>query len=164
MTRCRILLIGYGNPGRCDDGLGVAVAEQIEKMNISGVTVEADYQLTIEDAAAIAEHEVVIFADASLNGPEPFSFGQIEPKASLGFSSHSIEPCEVLSLAHSLFGSTARGYVLAVRGYEFNRFGQYLSEKAVANLGKAVNFMESALRSGDLDFAKIVAQGPHVTV
>ena len=51
-----ILLIGFGNPGRLDDGLGPALADAIEKLALPGVTVESNYQLTVEDAAEIAKH------------------------------------------------------------------------------------------------------------
>ena len=47
----RILLLGFGNPGRQDDGLGPALVQAIEEMEIPGVRAEADYQLNIEDAA-----------------------------------------------------------------------------------------------------------------
>ena len=43
-----ILLLGYGNPGRLDDGLGAAFCGEIEKMDLPGVNIEADYQLTVE--------------------------------------------------------------------------------------------------------------------
>jgi hydrogenase maturation protease len=138
----RILLIGYGNPARADDGLGPALAEIIESKNLPDVTVEADYQLTIEDSAQVAENDVVIFADASANGPEPFSFEQIEAKESESFSSHSVESAAVLALAENLFGSKAKGFILGIRGYEFDRFGAPLSERAKNNLQKAVDFLE----------------------
>ena len=76
-----VLVIGYGNPGRLDDGLGPALAEALAALELPGVTVEANYQLTVEDAAAVAEHDVVVFADASVNGPEPYSFQPVEPKS-----------------------------------------------------------------------------------
>jgi hypothetical protein len=61
-----ILVIGYGNPGRHDDGLGPAFAELVEKLDLDHVTVEAGYQLTVEDAAIISEHDVVVFVDAAM--------------------------------------------------------------------------------------------------
>ena len=64
MTDKRILLIGYGNPGRADDGLGPALADRIEALDLPGLTVESDYQLSIEHAALAAGHDIVIFADA----------------------------------------------------------------------------------------------------
>ena len=88
----KILLIGFGNPARADDGLGPALAEEIESKNIPDVTVEADYQLTIEDSAQVAEHDIVIFADASANAAEPFSFEPLTAKESRKFFNHSVEP------------------------------------------------------------------------
>ena len=144
-----ILLIGYGNPGRLDDGLGPALAVAIARLDLPGVTVDSDYQLTVEDAAAIADHEVVIFADADAAGPEPFSFRPIEPRRGDGFTTHSIEPAAVLALARDLFNASARGYILGIRGYEFNEFGEALSEKARANLRSALDFIEPRLRGRD---------------
>ena len=143
----KILLIGFGNPARADDGLGPALAEAIEAKNISGVTVDADYQLTIEDSAQVAEHDIVIFADASINGQEPFSFEPVKAKEYDSFSSHSVEPAQVLALAENLFNSKAAGYILGIRGYEFDNFGSPISEKAKANLQKAVDFIEKLLEA-----------------
>ncbi len=143
----KILLLGFGNPARADDGLGPALAQEIESKNLSDVTVEADYQLTIEDSAQVAENDIVIFADASTNGPEPFSFEPLTAKESGSFSSHSVEPAHILALAQNLFGSEAKGYILGIRGYEFDRFGAGLTEKAKANLQKAADFVENLLRN-----------------
>jgi len=144
----KVLVIGYGNPGRLDDGLGPALAAALEKLGLPGVTVEADYQLVVEDAGAIAEHDVVVFADASLSGPEPFSFCRIEPKTDSNFSSHLLEPEGALALAQTLFSASTEGYVLGIRGYEFDEFGESLSDKARANLASAVEFLENVLRKG----------------
>jgi hydrogenase maturation protease len=145
-----VLLIGYGNPGRLDDGLGPALAEAVERMGLDGVTVEANYQLAVEDAAAIAEHDAVVFADAAVAGPEPFSWAPVAPRGEVGFSSHSIEPPALMALAERLFGATARAYALGIRGYEFNEFGERLSESASANLAAALSFLEPLLRTGRL--------------
>ena len=87
-----VLFIGYGNPGRRDDGLGPGLAERVERLAIPGVTVDSDYQLTVEDAEAVARHEVTIFADASIGGMEPFYFRRVEAHGVPGFSSHGVEP------------------------------------------------------------------------
>jgi hydrogenase maturation protease len=147
----KALLIGYGNPGRLDDGLGPALAAEVERLGLPGVTVESDYQLTVEDAAAIAQHDVVIFADAAVAGPDPFGFERLEPRSAVSFSSHSVEPAAVLALARDLFGSRAPGYCLGIRGYEFNEYQERLSERARANLASATSFIESALRTGNYE-------------
>ena len=141
-----VMLIGYGNPGRFDDGLGPALAAAVEQWRVPGVTVDADYQLTLEDAAAAARHDVVIFADADASGCEPFTFRMVEPAPALGFSTHSIQPSAVLGLAHELFGARTRGYVLGIRGYAFDEFNESLSEGAQENLAAALRFIEPVLR------------------
>lgn len=147
-SAARILLIGYGNPGRRDDGLGPQLAAELEALALPGVTVDADYQLTVEDAAALAEHEVVIFADASVAGSAPFFFQRLEPQDGLTFSTHSIAPAAVLGLARDLFGAQPAAYVLGIRGYEFDEFGETLSAGARANLAAAVQFLQQALVTG----------------
>jgi len=142
----RVLLIGYGNPGRLDDGLGPALAEAVAGLDLPHVTVDADYQLTVEDAAQVAEHDVVVFADADVAGPEPFTFRRISPRRNLSFSSHDCDPQAVLALAHDLLKATTTGYVLAIRGYEFNEFGESLSLQARANLKEALDFIDTTIR------------------
>jgi hydrogenase maturation protease len=148
-----VLVIGYGNPGRRDDGLGPALAGRLEELRLPGVAVDADYQLTVEDAAAAAEHDVVVFADAAQAGPEPFFFRPVEPRGELGFSSHGCEPPAVLALARDLFDAHARAYILGIRGYEFDEFGEGLSSRAKDNLAAATEFLLDVLRRRSFDDA-----------
>ncbi|VGO20887.1 hydrogenase maturation protease [Pontiella sulfatireligans] len=137
----KILIIGYGNPGRLDDGLGPAFAERARALELSGVAVESNYQLNVEDADLISKYEVVVFADASVDAAEPFEFQPLEKKAPMvGFSSHSITAGSLLGLAEELFGATPAAYTMAIRGYDFNEFGEVLSERALANLDAALEF------------------------
>lgn len=146
----RILVIGYGNPGRLDDGLGPAFAAALEGLDLSGVTVDSNYQLSVEDAAEVAAHDLVIFADAHVSCPPPFCFEEIEPRPALSFSSHSVEPPALLALARDLFGARTRGFALGIRGYEFNEFGEALSDEARKNLEEALAFLLPLLRRGDI--------------
>jgi hydrogenase maturation protease len=146
MARRSVLLIGYGNPGRLDDGLGPRLAAAMEALALPGVDVDSDYQLTVEDAEAAARHEVVIFADAAVQGTEPFYFRRIQPGRMPGFSSHGVEPEEVLTLAATLFGAEPEAYVLGIRGYRFNEFGEDISAGAAQNLDAAAAFVEQVIR------------------
>ncbi|TYC60955.1 Ni/Fe hydrogenase, partial [Marinobacter sp. BW6] len=56
-----MFLIGYGNPGRGDDGLGPAFSEGMAARSLPGLEVDTDYQLVAEHALAISGHDVVIF-------------------------------------------------------------------------------------------------------
>jgi hydrogenase maturation protease len=158
-----ILLIGYGNPGRLDDGLGPAFARAIEDLELPDVEVEADYQLTVENAAEVARFGAVVFADADTAGPEPFWVKAIQGGSSqVSFSSHSISPEGVLALARDLFHATPRAYLLGIRGYEFNEFGERLSDQAKENLHAAIEYWKTAYEKGFLEsFREIRPEGRH---
>lgn len=153
----KVLVIGFGNPGRRDDGLGPALAALIARRKLPGVTVDSDYQLQVEDAAAIAEHDVVVFADASVDGPGPFSWRRLEPQADLSFTSHSVSPEALLHMAHDVFHASTEGYLLAIRGHEFEGFGEGLSTRAAAHLASAAAYLERVLREGRLDRSRNAA-------
>jgi hydrogenase maturation protease len=153
----KVLVIGYGNPGRLDDGLGPALAEMLARRSLPGVTVDADYQLTVEDAAAVAEHDVVVFADAAVSGTAPFWVRRVMPAARWSFSTHSVEPESVLGMAREMFGATTCGYALGIRGYAFDEFGEALTPQAKANLEAAVAYLALALQNGNL---REVGHGP----
>ena len=145
-----VLVIGYGNPGRLDDGLGPALAEKLQKDARRSVTVTSNYQLNVEDAADVAKHDVVVFVDATLTGEQPFEFRRIEPNDKMSYTTHSLEPQAVLGLANRLFAATTTGYVLAIRGYAFDNFSEQLSPKAHANLDAALDFLRTRLTNGQL--------------
>lgn len=141
----RVLLIGYGNPGRRDDGLGPAIAQQVEALNIPHVTVDIDYQLTVEHAYDLAEFDTVIFADATLLTDEAFYFRLLEPGAPLTFTTHSITPGGVIRIARDLFHAETTAYVLGIRGYEFDIIAEGFSDQAKNNLEKAFQFLRQFL-------------------
>jgi hydrogenase maturation protease len=143
----KILLYGFGNPGRGDDGLGPALAAAIEKLDIPGITVDANYQLTVEDAAEIGGYTAVVFADAATQGPSPFWFSRIDATSikSVGWTSHSVSPAQVVALARDLFASKVTAYVLGIRGFDFGELDESLSSRARDNLAEAVEFARKAL-------------------
>ena len=152
----KVLLYGFGNPARGDDGLGPALAAAIDGLALPGVVVDANYQLTVEDAAEIAEYAAVVFVDAAAVGPAPFWFsriddGSIQSASALGWSSHSVSPTQVVSLARDLFQSRVPAYILAIRGYAFGDLEESLSPGAQTNLTEAVRFARKALVEGAFD-------------
>jgi hydrogenase maturation protease len=146
LRKRKTLVIGYGNPGRLDDGLGPACAERIDSRQLPGVTTDATYQLSIEDAATVAGYDRVVFADAAVDGQEPFSFRPVQPVLQVSFTSHSVAPGAVVAMAMSMFGSKVEAFALGIRGYEFNEFGERLSDRALKNLAAAVGFLEETIR------------------
>ena len=141
MNGKRVLVIGYGNPGGADDGLGPALAERLEAMGIPGVTVESDYQLSIEDAAMAAEHDVVVFADADGAAAEPFYLRPVEEEPLGSFTSHSVAPGEILHIARSCFDAAPAGYLLGMRAEVLEPFTEGLSPSAREGLEAALEYL-----------------------
>ena len=147
-----VLLIGFGNPGRLDDGLGPALAEAVEelgseRLGLGRLEAVTCYQLAVEHAEEAARFDAVVFADADMVGPEPFDFQPLRPKLEAAFTTHDVAPATVLGLAHRVFGAETAGYMLSIRGYQFDDFGECLSPEAKANLAEAVEFCKSQLAS-----------------
>ena len=149
----RVLLLAYGNPAREDDGLGPAAAEVIEELNLNNLTVDSDYQLTVEDAATVAEHDAVVFVDASLDCEGPFTFKEVAPSLDESFSTHSVQPETVVGMAKQLFGAIPEAYILGIRGYSFDMFKEEMTKKAVENMGKAISFLLPVLETGNFSQA-----------
>ncbi len=139
MSVSQILLIGYGNPGRGDDGLGPALAARVEALNLPGVTVEIDYQLTVDHAALIAAHEMVIFADAAIGLDAPFRLAPLDPGQPQALGSHQVSPEAALHLAGLLYGATPPGWMLAIAGRDFGAVHEGLGAAAQAHLALAVD-------------------------
>jgi len=145
-TQNRILVLGYGNPGRQDDGLGPAVAEAVEKMALPGVTADADYQLNIEDGAVLADYQTVVFADASKTGAEPFEWRRLSAANAISFTTHAVDAESVLAICAEHFGLSPAAWLLGIRGYEFE-FEEGMSGRAEQNLSKALGFLQAKLES-----------------
>ena len=135
-----MLLIGYGNLGRGDDGLGPAFTDRIERRNLPLLKIDTDYQLTVDHALAVAGAGQVIFADALIGDSRPFTFTRIEAGVDADLSSHSLTPTGVLSLAATLFGGSPEAHVLGISGYEFGEVKEGLSVAAQRNLSLAEAF------------------------
>lgn len=140
----RILVYGYGNPGRQDDGLGPALVELLEEEGIPGVETDCNYQLQIEDAEAVSRCDAVVFVDASIDGEEPFSFEGLEPSAEIAFTTHAMSPASVLALCHELYPRPVSAFLLGIRGYQWEPV-EGLSEPARENLEAAFRFLRSRL-------------------
>lgn len=134
------LLIGYGNPGRGDDGLGPAFARRIAARCLPGLTVEIDYQLSVDHALMLSTAERVVFADAALDADGPFYFKEMTGAAEMALGSHAVSPDAALALSRLLFGTAPQGFVLGLGGAAFGTMAEGLSAPAVANLDAAEAF------------------------
>jgi hydrogenase maturation protease len=144
----QILVYGYGNPGREDDGLGIELVKRLEDWafdaRIPGLSFDSNYQLNIEDAEIMADKDVVIFADASTEDIEDFLLTEVTGESEVSFTTHAASPGYIVKLCEDLFGKCPRVLLLHIKGYEWE-FKEGLSEKAELNLQKATEFIKDYL-------------------
>lgn len=145
VDRPRILILGYGNPGRQDDGLGPAVAAGIDRLGWPNVTAYDNYQLNIEDALEVAAHEIVWFVDAAKAGPA-YEVQDLAPSPTIEFTSHLVRPAVILAIARDYYGRRPQAFLLAVRGYQFE-FVEELTPDATDNLSAALAMLTSRIRT-----------------
>jgi len=143
----RVLVLGYGNPGRQDDGLGPALAVGIDILGYPNLTALDNYQLNIEDAIDVAAHDIVWFVDAAKAGPSPYAVHMLSPAASIEFTSHIVRPEAILAIALQCYGGSPQAFMLAIRGYEFE-FVEELTPGAEHNLRDALAMLVDRIRGG----------------
>ncbi|MBD3316425.1 MAG: hydrogenase maturation protease [Chitinivibrionales bacterium] len=141
----QLLVYGYGNPGRSDDGLGFAFCEAIERLGLTDIAVQTSYQINIEVAATLAENDIVLFVDASRNDIESFRLAPLRPLPSLSFTTHAMSPQAVLALCHELYTKKTSVFILEIKGFDWGS-GESLSTAGSNNLRDAVTFMAPLLK------------------
>jgi hydrogenase maturation protease len=139
MSHGTFLVIGCGNPGRGDDGLGPALVERLAALGLPGVTTDADYQLSIGHAALAAAHDVVVFADAASDAETAYYLRPVQAATSDAFTSHAMTPGQVLLLARRCFGAAPLGFALGMRAPSLERFEESLSPAARSGLEAALD-------------------------
>ena len=131
-----ILVIGYGNTLRTDDGLGWYAAERLAgDPRFAGATVIGRHQLTPELAFDVSRAGLVVFVDAS-HGPAAGTFTiewlQADAGNTTGWS-HILSPSSLVDLARELYGQVPDVAVIRV-GVESLAFGDRMSPAAEASL------------------------------
>lgn len=125
----RVLVLGYGNPLRSDDGLGWQLAVQLFRANSSpDIQVLPCHQLTPDLAEAASFAETVIFIDCSRKGtPGEICCEEVRSHSGPAPFTHDLSPEALLALAAELFGVCPKGYLFSICGECFAS-GDHLSE------------------------------------
>jgi len=136
-------MIGIGNSGRSDDGLGWAFVDRVRKEGAIDGQFEYRYQLQVEDAALISDVKHVIFVDAHRGElPDGFQMTRCEPSREFAFTTHSLPPGAVLSLCQDLYGKVPRADILMIQGTCWDlQIG--MSPEAEGRLEQALQFFKS---------------------
>jgi hydrogenase maturation protease len=135
----RILIIAYGNPLRCDDGIAWRAADSLEGgFPESEVEILRLHQLAPEIADSVRQRELVLFVDAAeVEVTRPGEIRAREVSTSeIGESrpshfSHAFSPAQVLAIARDVFKAAPKAFVITIAGDNFEH-GEYLSA-TVAN-------------------------------
>ena len=143
-----VLILACGNPSRGDDALGPLLIERLSldlDLARCGVETLTDFQLQIEHVLDLQGRKRVIFVDAAVGGPEPFTFLPLRPSPDASFSTHALAPSALLALFRQVNGQAPPpARLLAIRGYGF-ALGEPLSERASSNLDRALRFLTRLL-------------------
>jgi hydrogenase maturation protease len=138
----KVLVIGYGNPLREDDGVGWRVVEEIVNCELSIVNCElttiATHQLLPELAEEVSGAALVIFVDASVEGePGAVVVREILPVVQeVGAFTHHFDPAGLLGYARDLYGRFPRAYLVTITAVSLG-YGEGLSavvETAVSDV------------------------------
>jgi hydrogenase maturation protease len=124
-----ILVIGYGNTLRADDGVGQRVALAASAWDRPGLAALAVHQLTPELAEPLATAELALFVDARLAGGEAVELLPLDPSQSGGLTGHASDPRCLLALTRALYGRHPRAWLIAVPAADFS-LGEGLSAAA----------------------------------
>lgn len=139
------LMIGIGNCGRSDDGLGWAFVEAVEKGGDFPGDTLLRYQLQVEDADLISQYDQVIFVDAYQGGLEDgYTFKKCLAAKDFSFTTHRLPPETVLYLCQELYQKNPNAYMLLIDGEKWE-LEIRLSELGQKNLQKALNFFEEEI-------------------
>ena len=137
----KIIVLGIGNNGRQDDGLGWMFMDFLEEQN-SNIDIEYRYQLQIEDADLISNYNTVIFVDATKEDTEDgFYLKPCHPSEAYSFSTHALNPETILYLSQKLYNHSPDASIFAIQGYDWElKIG--LSDQGTANLDKAKKYFK----------------------
>jgi hydrogenase maturation protease len=147
---CDLLVIGYGNTLRADDGVGPRVAEAVEALKLPGVRTLVCQQLSPEHAEPISHARVVVFVDAAVDAPKEAQLRPLEPNESSQLMAHAADPRTMLALARDVFGHAPRAWWLTTPAVDLG-FSETLSPEAQRGVAEAVERIQTICRSPQIN-------------
>lgn len=141
-TRQHLLVIGYGNTLRCDDGVGPRVAETVGALCLPGVQTLICQQLSPEHAEPVSQARAAIFVDAAVDAPGWVQFRRLEPNDSSQLMAHAADPRTMLALARDVFGHAPEAWWLTIPAVKLD-FGEEFSPETEAGFHEAVHHIQS---------------------
>jgi hydrogenase maturation protease len=138
----RVVVAGYGNPLRRDDGAGWRVAEVLASR--WPVTVLTGQQPLPEWSTTLAEADVAYFVDAGVSPRTRLRLRRLARDDTQVLDGHALAAGQVLALAQALYGRCPNAYLLELPVYDLG-FGDTLSAPAAAIATRAVRLLDRRL-------------------
>lgn len=146
-TQANILVIGYGNDLRSDDGIGQHIAKVVSQWNQVGVRSLWVHQLTPELASDITTAELVIFVDAyRAFQTQDVQVRFLTPVCCDIIDTHNSDPQGLLTLAQSVYGHCPSAWLIAVPGVNFE-LGESFSDTTKKGLNQALEQIANLLET-----------------
>lgn len=138
-----LLVIGYGNPLRGDDGAGSEAARRVERLGLPGVVVIECHQLLPEHAEVLSRYDRAIFLDAhaGLDG-EGIQVSKVFPSEDPQLGSHASDPASLLALADALYHRHPESTLIALPTRDFD-LREGLSPRAEEGVEQAVEHVRT---------------------
>ncbi|MGC3958579.1 MAG: hydrogenase maturation protease [Verrucomicrobiota bacterium] len=140
-----MLVIGYGNTLRGDDGVGPRVAEAVGALRLPGVRTLICQQLSPEHAAPISLAEKVIFVDAAVDAPQEVQLRRLEPSDTTQLMAHAANPCTMLALSRDVFGHVPQAWWLTIPAVNME-FCESLTPEAQRGCAEAIDKIQALCR------------------
>ena len=135
-----LLVLGYGNTLRGDDGVGPKVADAIAALDLPRIHTLACPLLTPELAEPISRAQTVVFVDAAVDAPREVQLRHLTPADSSQLMAHAANPATMLALARDVFGHAPKAWLLTIPvenlgiGEELSPLAQRGLETAIARI------------------------------
>ena len=140
-----LLVIGYGNTLRGDDGVGPKVAEAVEALQLPGVHTLVCQQLSPEHAEPISRARVVVFVDAAVDAPREVQLRKLEPGETSQLMAHAADPRTMLALARDVFGHVPEAWWLTIPAVKLD-FSETLTPEAQRGFEVALKKIQELCR------------------
>ncbi len=131
-----MLVMGFGNPTRGDDGAGWEVARRLGLREIPAVETRVSQQLNVELIEEWGAYEKVLFIDADPQA-DRVRVERVVPQPKASASTHHLAPEALLQLSKSLKNVSPPLYLCRVPASHFN-FSESFSPETRRALDEAV--------------------------
>jgi hydrogenase maturation protease len=141
-----ILIIGYGDLLRSDDGVGQRIVASLSyRIQHPEVGFIACHQLMPELADPVSSARHVVFVDASMGGtPGHIQFHSIDPLPTTAAFTHHLTPEGLLALARNWYGTSPHSTMITLCGEHFG-YGELLSPSLNAVLPALLHYMQQGI-------------------